>query len=664
MEDPFELNYLCDECDNSSKVYCAQCECGFCVKHDQMRHSKAMTNHERYKVEKSSDFHVLLCKKHTTTVNTIYCMDCKSLVCQKCQRTEHFDHECVGLSEGIKSLKEIQQKQMDHLKPYLEEYGKFEKNAKIILSGIEQNRVNESSEILKQFKKLEDFLEQQKNKILQQIDNKYTQKLISVQQQKGNYYSTHQKLKKFNKGMQNFEESFNEEKMYRSDYLLISNGLQNNEIYNSLQDIPIPKPLQPSNKLFQFNIDEQMESLQKLSFSSIFDLTKTKIIIPERVVKLIPFQLRCIFKNKNDEIIDKNLPIDLQVWAESNAKEKFYIKMEYDPKKGNFLGTGTIPSIGNYDVYATIDQRHINEEQAPIGKLIVTEAYDLRKCEVKYDTMVLRNTRSYICITLKDSDSNIINLTNHPKIEIVMKYPSKETDTIKCKKVKNQVGVYGTAIKFQLSGSHTFKLFIEGIEIPDSPYNFKVGHHTTGFTLGDSLTSGKPQLKISEDEMMVMNNRSSSNNGRFVFSRKVLTYPTRYRFVIKIEKTTGKNMFFGVGTFTNSQKNAMKDTWGWNCGKALKIRNGAEEAYGEIAKTNDTVIIEGKEKPEKNENEKGNEKGKEKEKRKRKRKGNEKGKEKEKEKEKEMEMRNEKEKEKEKRKREGKTKKKGTKKKV
>uniref|UniRef100_A0A1X7UJ75 Uncharacterized protein n=1 Tax=Amphimedon queenslandica TaxID=400682 RepID=A0A1X7UJ75_AMPQE len=168
----------CDQCEETNVVsFCTNCEsflCEFCDKaHKKMGIFKSHVVVLPKLVKKNPKVEGFICPKHTSEFFSVYCIDCKSVICRDCAIYDHNGHKFEpavnALDEIRKSLVSYSKQLKTKLKMFrshAEKVAKVEKHITVYPDTIK-------SFITSQFEELYKLLDKRKETLLGEIDSQY-----------------------------------------------------------------------------------------------------------------------------------------------------------------------------------------------------------------------------------------------------------------------------------------------------------------------------------------------------------------------------------------------------------------------------------------------------------------------------------------------------------
>ena len=168
----------CDQCEETNVVsFCSNCEsflCEFCDKaHRKMGIFKSHVLVLPKLAKKNPKVEGFICPKHISEALTVYCIDCKSVICRDCAIYNHNGHKfkpAVDASDEIKKSLVLDSKQLktnlETFRSHAEEVAKVEKHVTVYPDTMK-------SFIISQFEEFHKLLDKRKEALLGEVDSQY-----------------------------------------------------------------------------------------------------------------------------------------------------------------------------------------------------------------------------------------------------------------------------------------------------------------------------------------------------------------------------------------------------------------------------------------------------------------------------------------------------------
>ena len=168
----------CDQCEETNVVsFCSNCEsflCEFCDKaHKKMGIFKSHVLVLPKLAKKNPKVEGFICAKHASESLTVYCIDCKSVICRDCAIYNHNGHKfkpAVDSSDEIRKSLVSDSKQLktnlETFRSHAEEVAKVEKHVTVYPDTMK-------SFIISQFEEFHKLLDKRKEALLGEVDSQY-----------------------------------------------------------------------------------------------------------------------------------------------------------------------------------------------------------------------------------------------------------------------------------------------------------------------------------------------------------------------------------------------------------------------------------------------------------------------------------------------------------
>lgn len=92
--------HLCNNCNPVvAEIWCDECNIKYCSTcSDRVHKQKTFESHYTIPIDEiTSD--ISLCEKHPTIKYEYWCLDCETIICRECRKSEHKDHKCASISK-------------------------------------------------------------------------------------------------------------------------------------------------------------------------------------------------------------------------------------------------------------------------------------------------------------------------------------------------------------------------------------------------------------------------------------------------------------------------------------------------------------------------------------------------------------------------------------